>query len=75
MRGYIALRCATVVQTLVIMHVRVKAPFGAPTVTQNAAVFLLAYLAAGAAGTGVATVMIFPDIARGCRMHATGIGA
>jgi hypothetical protein len=62
-------------RTGVIVDVAVDRPFGLPVVAQGAAVFMPASFADGAISTGISAVMVFPDIASGCRMYATRVGA
>ncbi len=46
-----------------IMRISTVSPPGLPVMAQGAAVFLSAHFANGCPGTGVAAVMVFPDIA------------
>ena len=62
-------------RTGVIVDFAVARPFGLPVVAQGATVFMPASFADGATSTGISTVMVFPDIASGCRMYATRLGA
>ena len=75
--GFIFFRCTAVVQAAVIMIGFVIAPVRVPVVGFGirVAVFLPAYFADGAISTGISAVMVFPDIASGCRMYATRLGA
>ena len=75
--GFIFFRCTAVVQALVIMIGFVIAPVRVPVVGFGirVAVFLPASFADGAISTGISAVMVFPDIASGCSMYATRLGA